>query len=185
MTTTPTTRKPIHKITRKDLALFPIWEFATDEEANLGQDETWVKPKNAKSIGLNLYSLSVSAKFKTASKKIIEGLIGITTANGVEFGHAVLLQDNKYIFLPSPDYDGAREERKLILAALGMTETEVFPISFTLKVLISGDANSAEDFLFKAQARSHAFRNLTNCNRSITLSNAFNQAASRIHNLAK
>ena len=43
MNTTSAIRKPIEKLARADLAAFPIWEWAIDEEGVPGQDESWVR----------------------------------------------------------------------------------------------------------------------------------------------
>ena len=44
MTPTALTRKPVGDLDPEDLATFPTWEFATDEEGREDQDETFVRP---------------------------------------------------------------------------------------------------------------------------------------------
>jgi len=44
MKVTVRTRKPIDSLTVTDLRTFPVWEWASDEETNDDQDETWVRP---------------------------------------------------------------------------------------------------------------------------------------------
>ena len=139
MRVTLRTRKPIDQLQPEDLAAFPIWEFANDEEGTEEQDETWVRPIKAKVVGPDLYSLSVAANFRTASGQVIAGFVGVTTAGEFEFGHGVLLHDREYIFVPSSEYSDAKKERKNVLSALRMNERQVFPLVFTLRVPIEGE----------------------------------------------
>ncbi len=44
MAPNPDTRKPVDELDLGDLSVFPVWEFAIDEEALEGRDETWVRP---------------------------------------------------------------------------------------------------------------------------------------------
>ena len=141
MRTTLHTRKPIDGITSEDLDAFPIWEFATDEEGVEGQDETWIRPVASSIISRKAYSLSVAAKFVTASGRELPGLVGVTTAGSIKLGHAALVPNGKYIFVPSPKFSDAKTEYKNIAASLGMSEPEVFPLRFTLKALIQDETD--------------------------------------------
>jgi hypothetical protein len=133
------TRKPIHKLRLTDLKDFPIWEFATDEEGDEDQDETCVRPVDAVVVGVDLYSLSVAADFKTVSGKAMSGFVGVTTADTFEFGHGVILHERDYIFVPSSEYPYADNERKVAASMLNMDDALVFPLEFTLRVLIQGE----------------------------------------------
>jgi hypothetical protein len=126
------TRKPIDKLTPNDLVVFPIWEFASGEEQVEEQDETWVRPVDAKVVRKGSYSLSVAADFRTASGLIIPGIVGVSTDDGVELDHGVLLHDGKYVFV---QHGNAREKSKTA-RELGLTAKVVFPMSFTLRVRI-------------------------------------------------
>ncbi len=127
------TRKPIDSLTGADMAAFPIWEFAIDEEDIEGRDETWVRPVNARIIPKGLYSLSVAADFQTKTGISITGFVDVTTADGIELGHGVLLPDGKYVFI-----DVSRNSGKIDTAkALGLNERDVFPLTFTLRVRIA------------------------------------------------
>jgi hypothetical protein len=128
-------RKPIDQLTAEDLEAFPIWEFATDEEEVEGRDETWVRPVVGQTVELGLWSLSVAAEFRTASGRRLLGFIGVHTANGIELNDGVLLADGNYIFVAAADHG----ERNDVASALGMTTSDVFPLAFRLRVLISGE----------------------------------------------
>ena len=133
------TRKPIDQLTPEDLIAFPIWEFASDEEEDEEQDETWVRPYPAKMMGPDLYALSVAADFLAPSGQMFTGFVGVTTAGDLEFGHGMLLHENDHIFVPSAGYPQAKKERKAVAAALGVKESQVFPLKFTLRVLLQGE----------------------------------------------
>lgn len=132
-------RKPVDQLKPEDFVDFPIWEFADDEEGGEGQDETWVRPHARKVVGKDLYSLSVAADFVAASGKVLAGFVGVTTAEAFEVGHGVILHEGNYIFVPSAEYPGATKERKAVAEALCMKEAQVFPLKYTLRVLLKGE----------------------------------------------
>jgi hypothetical protein len=147
MAATIATRKPIDQITVADLVDFPIWEFCLDEEGVEGMDETWVRPLAVAAVPNGAYSLSVAAEFETASGLRVNGLIGVTTAEGeVEIAYPVLLFDGKYLFIPSQhemQFDAADEKlRQAIVDALG--SSPVFPLRYRLSVPIEGEASHRE-----------------------------------------
>jgi hypothetical protein len=139
MSVTLRTRKPIDLLELEDFSSFPIWEFAADEEDNEEQDETWVRPVAAEFIETNCYSLSVAARFETVSGQLIFGCVDVSTANGIEFGHGVLLHNGKYIFVATTNYSRAIEDRKTVALSLQLTESQVFPLKFTLLVNVRGE----------------------------------------------
>jgi hypothetical protein len=55
------TRKPLRKITREDLAAFPIWEWAIDEEDAGDRDESYVRPTSHASIPTGYFSQFIVA----------------------------------------------------------------------------------------------------------------------------
>ena len=147
MAATLATRKPIDQITVADLVDFPIWEFCLDEEGIEGMDETWVRPLVAAAVPNGAYSLSVAAEFETASGLRVNGLIGVTTAEGeVEIAYPVLLFDGKYLFVPSQhDMQIGPDDEKLrraVVDALG--PSPVFPLRYRLSVPIEGEASHRE-----------------------------------------
>jgi hypothetical protein len=127
------TRKPIDRLTPEDLLVFPIWEFANDEEEGEGRDETWVRPVDAKVVRKGMWSLSVAADFCTRSGLTIPGFIDVTTAEQIEIGSGVLLPQGKYVVVDVRSPAG----RTATARALGRTVRDVFPLSFRLRVPIS------------------------------------------------
>ena len=126
------TRKPIEQLTAEDLVAFPIWEFATDEEDAEGQDETWVRPVDARSVRKGLWSLTVAADFRTASGVAVPGFVGVSTADGVEIGHGVLLPEGKYVFIDL----ASASARSSTAKTLDLNTGQTFPLTFTLRVPI-------------------------------------------------
>jgi hypothetical protein len=147
MAATFATRKPIDQITVPDLVDFPIWEFCLDEEGVEGMDETWVRPLAAAAVPNGAYSLSVAAAFETASGVRVNGLIGVTTAEGeVEIAYPVLLFDGKYLVVPSQQATqiNAADERLRAAVADALGTSPVFPLRYRLSVLIEGEASHRE-----------------------------------------
>jgi hypothetical protein len=134
------TRKPIDKLTLADLHAFPIWEFATDEEDVEGQDETWVRPINSKVIPADSCSLSVSAIFHAPAGKQFAGVVGVTTAGALGIGHAGVINDDCYVFIPSPDFHRAGEFARAAAHELGIGLAELFPLTYELTVAIQGES---------------------------------------------
>jgi hypothetical protein len=129
---TPTleTQKPIDRLTADDFLVFPIWEFATDEEHLEGRDETWVRPVDARIVKKGRWSLSVAADFCTRAGLTIPGFIDVTTAERIALGVGVLLPEGKYVVV-----DASSAEARLATArALGKTVRDVFPLAFRLRV---------------------------------------------------
>ena len=130
--TSLSTRKPIDQLTPDDLLAFPIWEFVSDEEEVEGQDETWVRPLVDTVVPDDGWSLSVAADFRTPSGAVFPGLVGVTTAGGVEIGHGALLAHDKYVFVGV----GKLFDGPTIAASLELTPAAALPLVYTLRVLV-------------------------------------------------
>jgi hypothetical protein len=145
MAATIANRKPIDQITVADLVDFPIWEFCLDEEGVESMDETWVRPLAAAAVPNGAYSLSVAAKFETASGLRVNGLVGVTTTAGeVEISEAVLLFDEKYLFVPRTDALRENDEKLRAAIADALGTSPVFPLRYRLSVRIEGEASHRE-----------------------------------------
>ena len=92
----------------------------------------------------------MAAKFETASCLRVNGLIGVTTAEGeVEIAYPVLLFDGKYLFVPERHderIDALREDDEEFRGAIADTlgTSPVFPLHYRLSVLIEGEASHRE-----------------------------------------
>jgi hypothetical protein len=140
------TRKPVDSLDENDLKVFPVWEFATDEEDDEDEDrdETWVRPVDVQVIPQGEYSLLVAANFATSSGAQFPGLIVVSTDDGIEFNGGAILHKNDYIPVPSPDFWNADEDNEKIVTTLGMSKSDVFPLCFTLAVPIDGETSLCE-----------------------------------------
>ena len=146
--TTPTldTRKPVDQLAPDDFAAFPIWEFALDEEASEAepeQDETWVRPVDASAVPADAYSLLVAADLTTASGQPLQGFVGVTTAGALQIGPPILLANGRYLpYLPSAAafLRPKPHAGEWLAAQLGVPVAELFPLRYTLRVSIDGEA---------------------------------------------
>jgi len=132
------TRKPVGKLSREDFDAFPIWQYADDEEGHDGRDETWVRPVDAASVPRRAYC-HVAADFITPNEKKFFGFVTVSTLDETpEVCQGVILFNRKYLFITNPGAFGLEDSRKHLLQNLRLTEEEVFPLSFTLRVPVTG-----------------------------------------------
>jgi len=143
--TAPTldTRKPIDQLTPEDFGAFPVWEFALDEESNPDQDETWVRPIDTSAVPADAYSLLVAADFTTSSGQPLQGFVGVTTAGALQIDQPILLANGSYLpYLPSAVafLQPQPTAGEWLAAQLGLSVAELFPLRYTLRVVIDGEA---------------------------------------------
>jgi hypothetical protein len=151
------TRKPVVKLTVTDFRAYPIWEFATDEEAEAGLDETWVRPVSAKYVRKGEYSQIVSCEFWTARGRKLRGFMIVTTATrDVEIMPGAIIGGVGYLPLPARTDDTAKlkeetwlmRERERFLKALDESEGDIFPMKFGLTVQVLGESKFRNGELF-------------------------------------
>jgi hypothetical protein len=134
------TRKPVHELTLDDFAAFPVWEYASDEEAIDGRDETWVRPVPVAFVPQRSYA-HVAADFTAANGKRFAGFVTVSTLDGPpDVCQGVILHGRGYLFVANAEAFGYRASREHLLAALGLREVEVFPLSFHFRVPVAGRA---------------------------------------------
>ena len=138
MTPNPDTRKPVDELDLADLIVFPVWEFAVDEEAVEGQDETWVRPVNTLSIPRVDLVLALAVTFTTKSGDVFEGMIWANTVNDLQVKGAAIIAKGRYLSFSVPD-GPFRSDRKATATVLGFAEQELYPLSFTLCLPIEGE----------------------------------------------
>jgi len=136
---TPRTRKSISDLTQKDIQDFPVWEFATDDEAIEGRDETWVRPLICQSIPSDAYSLSVRANFKAPTGQEFIGIVSVSTSAEFETVHAAILTHDDYIFIPWPSYPEARQSAAEAASQLSIAVNDLFPLHFELALPVEGE----------------------------------------------
>lgn len=148
MPITRKTRKPVQKLQPADFTSFPIWEFASDEEGGEGQDETWVRPVDRAQVPPKAYSQLVGADFKTPRGRKLVGFMDVTTARSeIEIRPGSIVRRGLYQCLPTLSREQAVAERREwalrdredLSRALGLTEAEVFPLTYVLRARIRGE----------------------------------------------
>jgi hypothetical protein len=138
------TRKPLDQLRPSDLKTFPVWEFASDEKGEEGQDETWVRPRRARQVPANAYSLSVAAVLVAADGAEYEGIVSVNTAEGFEAVHAAVLTEDNYVFIPWPGMDGAAKTARSAAKELGVRARDLFPLAYRLAVPLEGESSLRE-----------------------------------------
>ncbi len=135
---TPATRKPVHLLTAADLAAFPVWEYADDEESVEGRDETWIRPVPVEVMPSRSYAI-VAADFEAACGRRFQGYVFVSTLEGApDACQGVIWSGSSGLFVANPEavvYKGSRAE---LLAGLGVGEHELFPLSFRPRVPVEG-----------------------------------------------
>lgn len=125
------TRKPVDQLDATDLSTFPVWEFALDEEDVDDRDETWVRPIDTQVVPGDRSSLVVAATFTTACTQEYSGFVIITTASqALEMHGGVVLNGHDYIPM---------ESREELTTSLGLSETDLFPMTYVLHVPVQGE----------------------------------------------
>jgi hypothetical protein len=134
MSLTPHTRKPIQALTLADLAEFPIWEYADDEEGLEGRDETWVRPLAARAVPRKSYTI-VAADFRAASGREYKGSITVSRVEDpAEIFNGVLHEGDGSYLVPNPELVSFDRAMADLFSGLGLSESETFPITYTLRV---------------------------------------------------
>jgi hypothetical protein len=135
--------KPIEEVTVEDLSRFPVWEFALDEEDE--HDETWVRPVLRLPVK-DLANRVIGAKVRLANgleKWAVLSNVSLRNPRqtkeflslGVELGNQWL--DLARYF----DVDVARNGPKAFADRLGLSISEVFPITYDISGIAVGHAD--------------------------------------------
>jgi hypothetical protein len=76
-----------------------------------------------------------------AGGKRFAGFVTVSTLDGApEVCQGVILHDGHYLFVSNPEAVGFSESRKELLMTLHLKDTEMFPLSFRLRVAVAGRA---------------------------------------------
>ena len=132
------TRKPVDQLTLADFGAFPVWEYADDEEEIEGRDETWVRPLDTSAVPRESYT-HVAAEFTAACGKQFAGFVTVSTLDGLpDVCQGVIFNDLESLFVSNPEAWGFEESRRHLLTAVQLSEAEMFPLSFRLRVPVAG-----------------------------------------------
>ncbi len=145
-------RKPANELTPSDLEQFPVWEWASDEEGEEGQDETSVRP-----ILLNRSLRADEGYIVKANFTLADGtkFIGAFTPAArspetVGWLHPVILTEQGQVLFYYGVMKPMPQEVSLNYQKLGRVASQVFPINFRAAIDIENGINQGtiEGFLY-------------------------------------
>ena len=134
-------RKQVYELTLEDLETYPVWEFASDEESEEGQDEATVRPYSQSGPADPAYGmLVVSTSFTLADGTRLKGYLTPPPPRSTGIGdiqpEIVTAKGNVSFW-----YGRRKPSAELISQAyetLGKESAGVFPVRFTSDVEVVG-----------------------------------------------
>jgi hypothetical protein len=156
-------RKQVYELTLKDLARFPVWAFALDEEGEEGQDEATVRPVECHEVAASEGGAIVRARFELADGTQMQGYLTPPAQGDTSLGAVqpiIIAGGGQVIFwcgVLAPDAERISNNYK----RLGKhSATEVFPISFGSDYPVKGGPirGAIPGFLVLEDWRSGRFR---------------------------
>lgn len=129
------TRKLVHKVTREDLAAFPVWEWAIDEEDAKDRDESYIRPTAHLSIPVGSFAqFIVAADAKLRDGSTLPAVVEVTVNGKTKSFEplSVLLLDRHL------DFVGVETTR---LLSRYTKVVDNYPVRWELRVSIHGEKN--------------------------------------------
>ncbi|MBN1909484.1 MAG: hypothetical protein JW818_07090 [Pirellulales bacterium] len=131
------TRKPVDKLDLSDFTAYPVWEYADDEEAAEGQDETWVRPVDTSVVPNGGYCL-VAVEFTAANGGKFDGFVTISTLDkSPDVCQGSIIDGAEHLFVSNSEACGRDESRTKLLKKLKLKEADLFPLAFRLGVPVA------------------------------------------------
>ena len=138
----PSVRKSVIEISRRDLDECPVWEFASDEEDIQGQDETTVRPFIVSGeLDPSAGMLVVRTRFQLADGTEMTGYLTprVPPDNGLDSLQPVIVTDDGQVLFWWGVIEPGPAELNDLYRRLGKaSQSEVFPIRFASDVPIAG-----------------------------------------------
>jgi hypothetical protein len=141
---TSKTRKPVDELTAEDLATYPMWEYALDEEGAFA--ETVVRPLELQTVPRDSYCIQVAARFQLRSGAEYPGCAEVTTATDPPtVSPSFILVGGGAVALPAPrsatpDVDlGIDLTRINLPRQLKVPIVDIFPAKYQLLVNFDGE----------------------------------------------
>ncbi|MBT2638605.1 hypothetical protein [Bacillus sp. ISL-39] len=119
--------KPVDELTIEDLREYPIWEWAIDEEENVEQDETWVRPAETKNFTEEL------------NGSIVLGELAINNGDKYPMMCNLDIEDEEVIISSVVFYNDKQDE---YYALEDMIKKIDFPLSIHIGLTINGKSQS-------------------------------------------
>lgn len=127
-------RRSIRKISRADFAVFPVWEWAINEEETAGLDESFLRPTMLTSIAPGLSAHYVVGASATLSDGSVLPACAEVTVAGKKLGVEPL-----YLFVQERQLDVGTAETMTVLSHL-TGQAEARAVSWTLAVPLDGQS---------------------------------------------
>ncbi len=136
--------KPVDQLTPEDLRTHPVWEYANDEDAVEGQDESWVRPVGQLPIS-NADNRVIGTTVRFAgSREVCATLANLDASHPEKTRQFLVLgvfgqDDGPFILARYFDawYDRAGPEA--LANFIGMSVEDIFPIAYDVSSLVTGN----------------------------------------------
>jgi hypothetical protein len=125
-------RKQIYDLTLADLAQYPVWDFALDEEGVEGQDEATLRPLTGALVADEFPGTVVRAKFTLADGTVLIGHMtvpGIGDNSILDFHPSIVTETSQINFMFGYN-EPSNAEKENVYSILGKSAKQVFPIEF-------------------------------------------------------
>ena len=158
-------RKQIYDLTNVDLLRFPIWEFASNEEGEEGQDEATVRPwSGERPPDKRSGPLIVRARFVLADGTPHTGHVTFDMQGiSIDSVHSVIVTEAGQVMFWFGTLVPSRQAIDTAYARLGQTAEFAFPIQYVSDVPLAADpvTGSLEGFCHYRSIRDRTIMTLT------------------------
>ena len=149
-------RKQVYELTISDIEEFPVWEFASDEEGDDGQDEATVRPLEFNApLDPSDGMFVVQSEFLLADGTKMQGYLSPAPKNELAYIQPIIITENGQIMFWYGIMKPLQEKITSNYSSLGKSSEQVFPLIFKSKVDILGGAIKGviDGFSFYSQDR--------------------------------
>jgi hypothetical protein len=130
---------PIGNLRADDLRRHPIWQFAEDVEGEPDQDETSVEPVDEEHVPIRVDSRFVATNYRASDGTEYLGLVDVSSDPDTLIKPCAIVTADAYAPLPDSGHWMAESVLKFAEGELGRSRQSLYPLSFTLRVLIENE----------------------------------------------
>ncbi len=137
------TRKPVYRLTPHDLAAFPVWEYADDEEGLPGRDETWMRPVLSLPVSDLTNRVVAVPVALSAGQTLLAAMSNVNLDDPSDHEHFLVIglyrQDGeKFVLARYHDHERQQQGPQQLADFLGLSMDAVFPIAYDLSSIAVG-----------------------------------------------
>ncbi|NHZ40431.1 MULTISPECIES: hypothetical protein [Massilia] len=126
-------RRSIRKVSHADFAAYPIWEWAIDEEVNLGNGESFVRPTSLDAVPLDpLGHYIVAANTTLSDGVILPSCVEVSTRGKKQHVEPM------FVFLLDRHLDFAGVETTALLSRY-TKRVNIYPVRWEMAVPMAGE----------------------------------------------